>query len=251
MERINILLVQIWEQEGYLMSGSVHSYASIHKKGSKLDCANDYFRVCYFNSLLSVYYKVHAKIVAKKLEPFAKWKLGDYQCSFWQNRFTTDQIFAIQCILKKYNKFNVDVHQWFIDYKQEYDSIDCEYLYETLDSLGMLWNVMRFMLMTQMDSSCKVKMQNDVSWAFRIHHFGRHTHASCSISLLKVTRSININHKEILFTSNTNYLAYAGDIFSTGTQKYYKGAFVKLEEAAGWAGLKFNEDKRHGDAVPR
>lgn len=120
---------------------------------------------------------------------------------------------------------------------------------------GHAVNIMRFMLMTLIDSGCKVKMQNDVSWSFRVHHFGRHTRASCSISILKVTRSININHKEILFASNTNYLAYASDInFFNRNPKVLKRSFCKVGRGFWMSRTKDQwgqKTKVHGDAAPR
>jgi len=90
----------------------------IHKKSDKTDCQN--YRGI---SLLSVIYKVFAKILAKMLSPYAEQIIGDYQCGFRRDRSTKDQMFALTSILGKCYAYNITLHQLFIDFKQAYDSI--------------------------------------------------------------------------------------------------------------------------------
>lgn len=70
--------------------------------------------------LVSVVYKVLAKVIVKRLTPITEEILGDYQCGFRRGRSTTDQIFIVRQIMEKCHEYNVDVHQLFIDFKQAY-----------------------------------------------------------------------------------------------------------------------------------
>jgi hypothetical protein len=57
--------------------------------------------------------------------------IGDHQCGFQRNRSTTDQIFCIQILEKKW-EYNETVHQLFINFKKAYDSVRREVLYNIL-----------------------------------------------------------------------------------------------------------------------
>jgi hypothetical protein len=40
-------------------------------------------------------------------------------------------------VIEKTYEFNVDIHQLFIDYKQAYDSINCQQMYKIMKELGI------------------------------------------------------------------------------------------------------------------
>jgi hypothetical protein len=42
-----------------------------------------------------------ARILAKRLEPYAEEIIGKYQCGFRRSRATTDQFFSMQIMLEK------------------------------------------------------------------------------------------------------------------------------------------------------
>jgi len=96
----------------------------IHKKSDKTDCQN--YRGI---SLLSVIYKVFAKILAKRLSPYTEHIIGGYQCGLRRDRSTMDKIFALKSILGKCYDYNITLHQLFIDFKQAYDSINREFFF--------------------------------------------------------------------------------------------------------------------------
>ena len=78
-------------------------------------------------ALLSVIYKVFAKILAKWLSPYTEQIIGDYHRGFRRDGSNTDQIFALRIILGKY-AYNIVLHQLFIYFKQAYVSINREKL---------------------------------------------------------------------------------------------------------------------------
>jgi hypothetical protein len=63
-------------------------------------------------------------------------------CSFEKRtitnkKITTDQIFCIRQILEKKWEYNEAIHQIFVDFKQAYDSVRREVLYNILIEFGV------------------------------------------------------------------------------------------------------------------
>ena len=79
----------------------------IHKKGDKTDC-----QIYRWISILSVIYKVFAKILAKRLSHYTERIIVDYQCGFRRDRSTMDQIFALRSILEKCYEYNITLHNY-------------------------------------------------------------------------------------------------------------------------------------------
>jgi len=104
----------------------------IYKKGDKTDCSN-----CRGISILPTTYKVLSNILLSRLIPYAEEIIGDHQCGFQHNRSTTDQIFCICHILEKKWKYNKVVHELFTDFKNAYDSVRREVLYNILIEYGI------------------------------------------------------------------------------------------------------------------
>jgi hypothetical protein len=72
-------------------------------------------------SLLSTSYKIVFNIFLSRLSPYIDEVIGDHQCGFRRKTSTTDKIFCIRQILEKKKKYNVTVHQLFIDIKKACD----------------------------------------------------------------------------------------------------------------------------------
>jgi hypothetical protein len=104
----------------------------IYKKGDKTDCSN-YQGI----SSLATSYKNFTNIVLSRLIPHADEITGDHQCGFSCSRSTNDQIFIIHQILEKGWEYNGTVHQLFIDYKKDYDSVRREALYNIPTHFGI------------------------------------------------------------------------------------------------------------------
>ena len=78
---------------------------------------------------MSPTYKILSNILLSRLVPYAEEIIGDHQCGFQRNRSTTDHIFCICQILQKKWEYNEAAHQLFIDFKEDYDSVRREGLY--------------------------------------------------------------------------------------------------------------------------
>jgi hypothetical protein len=68
----------------------------IYIKVDKTDC-NNYRGI----SLLSTAYKILSNILLARLNPYVNKIIGDHQCGFRRNRYTTDQVFYIRQIIEK------------------------------------------------------------------------------------------------------------------------------------------------------
>ena len=258
--QIHMLIGQIWDEEKIPTEWNRAIITPIHKKGSKLQCAN--YRGI---SLLNVTYKLLTKLISKRLEKYTESILGDYQCGFRQNRSTTDHIFTLRCILEKCHEYNIPIHQLYVDYKMAYDSIKRKFLYETLQEFGIPNKIIRLVHMTLNKSKSKIKIQGEYSREFEIRHGLRQGDSlSCilfNITLERVIRNIHINTRETItryflrdnehqqttgtiYNQPIQYLAYADDIALIGkSKKDITQSFIELEDASIKAGLEINTQK--------
>ncbi|XP_055527060.1 uncharacterized protein LOC129719690 [Wyeomyia smithii] len=111
-------IAKIWEEEVVPEEWMEGTVCPIYKKGDKLDCCN--YRAI---TLLNAAYKVLSQILCRRLSPFAREFVGQYQAGFMGARATTDQIFAVRQVLQKCREYNVPTHHLFIDFKSAYDTI--------------------------------------------------------------------------------------------------------------------------------
>jgi hypothetical protein len=108
-------------------------HCTVDKKGDKTDCNN--YRG---TSLLSTSYKILWNVLLLRLSPYIDEIIGDHQCEFRRSRRTTGEIFCIcQILKKKWKYYNETVHQLFIDFKNAYDSVRKEVLYNILIEFGV------------------------------------------------------------------------------------------------------------------
>jgi hypothetical protein len=122
-----------------------------YKKSDKTDC-NNYQGI----SLFSTTYKILSNILLARLTLYVNEIIGDHQCGFHHNRSTMDQIFYIQQILEKKWEYNGMVHQLFIDFKKDHDSITREVLYNILLEFGVSKKLVRLIKMCLNETYSKV-----------------------------------------------------------------------------------------------
>jgi len=139
---IHKLIISIWNKEELPDEWKELNIVPIYKKGDKTDC-NNYRGI----SLLSTMYKVLSNILLSRLIPYVEEVIGDHQCGFRRNRSTIDHIFCIHQILEKKWEYNEAVHQLFIDFKKDYDSVSREVLYNILIECGIPKKLIRLVKM--------------------------------------------------------------------------------------------------------
>lgn len=242
-ENLFSLILEVWQQEQMPSQWQVAVICPIHKKGDKSKCSN--YRGI---SLLSVCYKVFAKILQKRLTPIAENLIGEYQCGFRKNRSTTDQIFTIRQILEKCYEFNVDVHQLYIDFKKAYDSVIRGKLRETLREFHVPSKLINLIMLTLRRTRSKVKIDGQLSAPFEINQGLRQGDVISAILfnlvLERAVRRISSNPGGTLFNRQVQTLAFADDVgLIARSKKALSEGFKELEAAAGELGLEINEEK--------
>jgi hypothetical protein len=90
-------------------------------------------------SLLITPYKMLSNILVTKLSLLKDKNIGAHKCGFRRNRSTADQIFNISKTPQKTWECNETVHKIFIDFKNAYDSVRREVLYNILIEFGVPW----------------------------------------------------------------------------------------------------------------
>jgi hypothetical protein len=73
-----------------------------------------------------------SNILLSSLSPYMEEIIGGHQCRFRRKRSTTDQISCIRQIQKKKWEYNETVHQLFVHFKKDYDSVRREVLFNIL-----------------------------------------------------------------------------------------------------------------------
>lgn len=205
------LILDIWQLEQMPNDWNVAIICPIHKKGSKLEC-NNYRGI----SLLNVTYKIFTNILSKYIEPYAESALGDYQCGFRKGRSTTDQVFSLRMILEKFYEFNLPLHQLYIDFKQAFDTINRNYIFDAMAEFGIPRKLIALTKMTLMNTQNKVKIQNKLSEKFITHNGIRQGDSLSTllfnIGLERVIRKIAINPGGTIFNRMFQYFAFADDV---------------------------------------
>lgn len=123
---------KIFEEENIPDEWGKAVIVPIHKKATKTDCSN--YRGI---SLLSIPGKIYTKILQQRLRKYAEEILGEEQAGFRMGRSTIDQIFTIRQIIEKYSAANKKVYHNFIDFRQAFDSIWQEGLWQALRFYGI------------------------------------------------------------------------------------------------------------------
>jgi hypothetical protein len=129
---VHKLICSICNKEELPQQWKEYIIVPMYKKGDKTYC-NNYQGI----SLLSTAYKILSTFLLARLIPYVSEIIGDHQCWFHHNRCITYQIFYIWQILEKKWEYNGLVHQLFIDFKEAYNSIKREVLYNILLEFGI------------------------------------------------------------------------------------------------------------------
>ena len=104
-----------------------------------------------------------SNILFARISPFAENIIGNYQCSFWKNRSTTNQIFTPRQISEKTKEFGIETHHLFIDFKSTYDKIKTDQLYNAMGESNIPNKLVRLKWMTMENTKSQVRIQSDLA----------------------------------------------------------------------------------------
>jgi hypothetical protein len=112
-------------------------------------------------------YKILSDILVSGLTPYADKIIGDHQCGFWYDIFSTNQIFCICQIPEKKWEYNGTVDKLFMEFEKTYDSVR-RVLYNILTECGMPMKLVMIMKMCSTKTYSKVCIGKKLSDAFPI-----------------------------------------------------------------------------------
>ena len=165
-------------------------------------------------TLLNITYKVLSGILYNRLAEYVEEILGDYQCGFRTNRSTIDHIFTIRQIQEKVYEYNIHLHNWYIDFKQAFDSVNRSRMLDDLILLGIPKKLTQLVGVTMAGSRATVRVDNQYTPTFPITNVVRQGDALSSILLdlvlEAITQKLNINGH--IGTKSTQIFAYADDV---------------------------------------
>lgn len=237
------LILQVWNENKTPSQWNTALICPILKKGDKTLCHN--YRGI---SLLDVAYKILAKLIRNRLRIFDKENIGDYQGGFRAGRSTIDQIFTLKGIQDNSYEQNLGLHLLFIDFKQAYDTIKREKIYEALTELGIPNKLRNLIKMTLSETKNKILLEGHISNSFHTKRGLRQGDPIATdlfnIVLEQIVRKSKIQRSGLIYHHREQCIAYADDVVILARSiKQLKAAFKRFEEEAKKFGLIINEDK--------
>ena len=135
------------------------------KKGNLRACQN-YRTTCI--SLISHVIKVMLKIVLRRLSKKLDEILGEEQAGFRPGRSTVvQQIFNLQVLAEKYLHHQNDLHHNFIDFKNVFDRVWHQGLWQILRDFNFDEDLVEVLEALYADSSSAVLLQNQIEDFFK------------------------------------------------------------------------------------
>lgn len=133
------------------------------KKRDRMDC-NNYRGIV----LLNLVYKVFSKILLIRLEPHIEECLGEYQCEFWKNRSTLEQLAIIGKIIEKKYEYRQNMWQVFVDFRKAYDSVYRDNLYNIINDFVFPRKLIKLTKMCMEEIKYRVRVDNKLSSPFTV-----------------------------------------------------------------------------------
>jgi len=192
-------------------------------------------------------YKILSNIVLSRLTRYGEEIVGDHQCGF-RCRSTTDHIFCIRQILEKKWEYNEAVHHLFINFKEAYESIRRDFLYNILIEFGIPMKPVRLIKMCVTEMYSRIWVGKNFSDMFPIRNGLKQGDALSPLlfnfAIEYAIRRVQINQDGLKLNGTHQLLVYANDVNTLGgcvdTVKEIAEALIVASKETG---LEVNVDK--------
>ncbi|GBP43628.1 LINE-1 retrotransposable element ORF2 protein [Eumeta japonica] len=126
----------------------------LHKKGGKGDIGN--YRPI---SLMSNIYEVFSKIILFRLSNNLEESQPKEQAGFRSNFWTIDHIHVLRQVLQKYREYNKVYYLGFMDFHEAFDSLEHQYIWESLERQGVHAKYLRLLKIIYEKSTARIKLE--------------------------------------------------------------------------------------------
>jgi len=217
----------------------------LHKKGDKMECSN--YRGI---SLLSIPSKVYTKVLQQRLKKKVEEVLAEEQAGFRPGRGTVDQIFVIRQLAEKFFERNRTLYNNFIDFKQAFDSVWQQGLWQALRNNGIPEDLVLLLEDLYSKSVSAVRVDGELTEWFSVTVGVRQ---GCNLSPYLFNLLLEAMMKEALKNVDAgvaisgqviNNLRFADDIdLIAESPQQLQDITNKVHESSKRFGLKINEKK--------
>ena len=135
---------------------------TLPKKGNLQLCQN--YRTF---SLISLSSKVMLKVILNRLKPQAEEIIAEEQAGFRAGRSTTEQIFNLRILCKKYLQHQQNLYHVFIDFKKAFDRVWHAALWATMRKYNISANLVRTIVQLYDKATSAVQMNGSIGEWFR------------------------------------------------------------------------------------
>jgi hypothetical protein len=228
----------------------------IHKKNDKRECSN--YRGI---SLLSVPGKVFNKMIQQRLKQYVNNVVSEEQAGFRQGRGTIDQIFVIRQLAEKYTEHNKVLYNNFIDFKQAFDSVWQQGLWQVLRHYGIPEKMVRLLEKLYDRAVSAVRVDHELTEWFRTVVGVRQ---GCCLSpylfnlileamMMQATKRIDTESVGIkMYGDMVSSLRFADDIdLLADTEENLQEITSAVHTASKQYGLKINTEKTKTMAISK
>ena len=225
----------------------------IYKKDDPLDL-NNYRPI----SLLNVDTKIIAYALAQRIKPLLTKIISSDQNGYIKNRYIGYNIRQIQDIIDYAENFKVEGAILFLDFSKAFDSIEWDFIYQTLIKFGIQKSLLQWVM--TMYSNIKGCIANN-GWISPMYEIQRGIRQGCPLSALLFVLSVEIMACRLRQDNNINGFKFKLDgktrclkisqladdtsIFVNSKADVRKALNI-IEEFGTLSGLKLNRSKTEG-----